>query len=72
MLAGDGFTTDFDVQFTHSLHSGADGMCFSLHNHASGPYLNVGERGPDSNSFSLLLDSYQNGAWLNLAQPVCI
>ena len=64
MLAGDGFVTEFDVQFTHSLHSGADGMCFSLHNHASGPYLNVGERGPDSNSFSLLLDSYQNGgAW---------
>ena len=64
MLAGEGFVTEFDAQFTYSLHSGADGMCFSLHNHASGPYLNVGERGPDDKSFSILIDSYQNGgAW---------
>ncbi|MDE0819742.1 MAG: CotH kinase family protein [Opitutales bacterium] len=64
MLAGEGFVTEFDAQFTYSLHSGADGMCFSLHNHGSGPYLNVGERGPDDKSFSILIDSYQNGgAW---------
>ncbi|MBT6461679.1 MAG: hypothetical protein HOK49_03985, partial [Opitutae bacterium] len=54
-----GFSTEFDLHFNHKVGaSGADGMCFVIHNDAAGTSLNPGEWGINANGLTFALASY--------------